>query len=347
MSHRFSPHRRPRPPAEQDPAPRVGVLTVFRDGVAQGSYGPDDDGADLLERAASPEHGEDMVTMAFDRPSPEELADVATRLDLPPLLTEDLIHTRQRPKVERHDDALFVVMKSAGYVDEAEDVVLTELHVVIRRHAVLVVRHGSEGSTAPVPDVPREVLALGPEAALYAVLDQVVDGYSPVLDEIELDLDQIERQVFTGDDAAPERIYRLSGEVIDLKHAIVPLREVVLRLQRGIAQEAVPAPLQQYLQDVEDHLRRATDRVVEISSGLDRIMTVNATLVGQRQNEDMKRISSWAAILFTPTLVAAIYGMNFAVMPELDWRWGYPASIALMLALGLGLFWAFKRRGWL
>ncbi|SDR82648.1 magnesium transporter [Paraoerskovia marina] len=350
MSPRFGPHRfgsgRVRTSRAIPPRPTSeGMVTLYRRGVADE---PSDDIPAAVTRARADEQGDLIATITYDRPTPADVARVASLLDLPPLLAEDLEHARQRPKVERHGDALFVVMKAADYVESAEDVVLTELHVVVLGNVVLVARHGGVHSPMKLDrEIPQEVLALGPEATLYAVLDQIVDGYFPVLQEIETDVDEIERQVFTGDDAAPERIYRLSGEVIDLKHAVIPLREVVARLRRGAPDHDVPPALEAYLQDVEDHLRRATDRVVEISSSLDRIMTVNATLVGQRQNEDMKRISSWAAILFTPTLVAAIYGMNFAFMPELQWRWGYPASMVLMLGLGLGLYWAFKRRGWL
>lgn len=345
-NHRFGSLRRTRvSPNESAPTDSVGTVTMYRDGI------PDEAELDVDEALAAL-HGPDsenvVIGISYDRPDPENIARIATLLELPHLLTEDLIHAGQRPKLERHGDAVFVVMKAASYVDDEEDVVLTELHVVVLGRIVMVMRHG--GTHRPMHldrDVPRELLALGPEAILYAVLDQIVDGYSPVLQEIEKDVDEIERQVFTGDDAAPERIYRLSGEVIDLKHAVIPLREVVARLGRSAPDHEISPVLQTYLQDVEDHLRRATDRVIEISSSLDRILTVNATLVGQRQNDDMKRISSWAAILFTPTLVAAIYGMNFAIMPELDWRWGYPASLGLMASLALLLFLAFKRRGWL
>ncbi|BDZ41711.1 magnesium transporter [Paraoerskovia sediminicola] len=332
-------------PSAVEPA-TTARITEYRDGVPVGTLD-----LDVPAAIAHAARSGSIVLVTYDHPHESEVAALAETLDLSPLLVEDLIHGKQRPKLERHGDALFAVVRSAAYVDDAEDVVLTELHVVLHGRTVVVVRHGVERDT-PWPTIDHtpvepDVLDLGPESFLYAMLDQVVDGYSPVLDAISTDVDEIERQVFTGDDAAPERIYRLTGEVIDLQRAVVPLRDVVARLRRGFTAHEVPTELQDYLQDVDDHLQRVAEHVAEVRDSLDRILTVNATLVGQRQNEDMKRISSWAAILFTPTLIAAVYGMNFAWMPELAWRWGYPASIVLMLVLGLGLFWAFKRRGWL
>ncbi|ROS75271.1 magnesium transporter [Cellulomonas sp. PhB143] len=335
------------------PAP-TAEITEYRGGVPVSAEQQATEHPGPQTVAAAIEHATrtgSIALVTYDHPDETEITALAETLSLPPLLVEDLIHGKQRPKLERHGDALFAVVRAAAYLDDQEDVVLTELHVVLQGRTVVVVRHGAErGAPWPTIDhtpVPPEVLDLGPESFLYAMLDQVVDGYGPVLDGIEVDVDEIERQVFTGDDAAPERIYRLSGEVIDLQRAVVPLRAVVARLRRGFDTHAVPRALQDYLQDVDDHLQRVAEHVAEVRDSLERILTVNATLVGQRQNEDMKRISSWAAILFTPTLVAAIYGMNFAWMPELAWHWGYPASIVLMLVLGLGLFWAFKRRGWL
>lgn len=162
-----------------------------------------------------------------------------------------------------------------------------------------------------------ELMRLGPESMAYQLLDAIVDRYFPVLDGLQTDKDQIERQVFSGDATAAERIYRLSQEVIDLLQASTALAKVVSRLQGGAEKYAIAPELQTYLQDVSDHLSRVVTEATELRESLSQILNVNATLVAQRQNEDMKKISGWAAILFAPTLVGAIYGMNFDVMPEL------------------------------
>jgi magnesium transporter len=191
------------------------------------------------------------------------------------------------------------------------------------------------------------LLALGPEAVVYRVIDAIVDGYEPVLRGLEIDKEQIERQVFSGDATVTERIYRLSQEVIDMLQTVSSMTEVVTALRGGFAKYGIPAELQKYLDDVADHLARHVAQTRELKESLTQILTVNSTLVAQRQNEDMKKISGWAAILFAPTLVGSIYGMNFDDMPELHWAFGYPMALGMMLAVGVGLYLFFKRAKWM
>lgn len=176
--------------------------------------------------------------------------------------------------------------------------------------------------------------------------EQHVDGYTPVLRRLEIDMEQIERQVFTGDATVTERIYRLSQEVIDLRQATSGLADVLQALRRGFDRYGIPDALQTYLRGVTDHLSRVDTRVGELRESLSQILTVNGTLVAQRQNEDMKKISGWAAILFAPTLIGGIYGMNFDDMPELHWAFGYPLAVGAMIAFALALFLIFKRQEW-
>jgi magnesium transporter len=277
---------------------------------------------------------------------------------------EDAIVAHQRPKLERYGDTLFVVLRAARYLDDSEEVEFGELHVFIGQNFVITVRHAESPDLAVVrkrlEDTP-ELLARGTEAVLYAILDAVVDGYAPVVAGISKDIDEIETQVFDGDPRVSRRIYELSREVIDFQRAAQPLIAIVEQITSGFDKYGIAVDLQQYLRDVADHVAHVNERVDEFRILLRDILTVNATLVAQRQNEDMqkitessnrqageaRKISAWAAIFFAPTLVSGIYGMNFTVMPELEWAFGYPAALVLMVAAATGLFVVFRRRHWL
>ncbi|SLM96176.1 Magnesium and cobalt transport protein CorA [Corynebacterium xerosis] len=334
--------------------------------VEQGvpSRQPDGDSmADALEFSrAAPDR---MVMFFYPQPAPEQITELGEAWDLHPLLLEDLLTAHQRPKLERYGDVLFLVVRSARYVDAQEEVDFAEFHLLLRPGAVAVLcQDGSwiDGTAGPQLDeehpltsTRRErsvfedvnLLELGPEAVLYRVLDTIVNGYDPVLKGLRVDQEQIERQVFSGDAAVAERIYRLSQEVIDMQQVITSLRDVIDDLQAGFGKYRIPGELQAYLDDVGDHLARAASRVRDLRDALSQILDVNGTLVAQRQNEDMKKISGWAAILFAPTLIGAIYGMNFDDMPELHWAYGYPMAIGMMIALGVLLYVIFKRSKWM
>lgn len=299
-------------------------------------------------------------------PAPDEAAiqELTEAWSLHPVLVEDLLHARQRPKLERYGEVLLLVVRSALYLDETEEVELSEFHILVRKGAVAVlcqdhrwidgtdseefiesIRRGQLREEQILLKDP-DLLRLGADAVLYRILDEIVDGYAPVLHGLGIDKEQIERQVFSGDAAVTERIYRLSQEVIDMQHATASLLEVVQSLDAGFEKYPVPDELETYLQDVTDHLTRAHAQAVEYRDALSQILNVNSTLVAQRQNEDMKKISGWAAILFAPTLIAAVYGMNFDHMPELHWAFGYPAAVFLMLGFAAALYGVFKWRKW-
>lgn len=297
----------------------------------------------------------------YPHPTSTDITELAGSWDLHPLLVEDLLHAGQRPKLERYGETLFLVVRSAWYIDAAEDVDFAEFHILLRPHAVAVLCQDGRwidgvdaGDASGATDAgeqtlldDEQLLQHGPEGVLYRLLDAVVDGYAPVLRGLEIDKEQIERQVFSGDATVTERIYRLSQEVIDLRQATAGLTDVVQSLRDGFDRYDIPDELQTYLQDVADHLRRIDNQVGELRESLSQILTVNGTLVAQRQNEDMKKISGWAAILFAPTLIGAIYGMNFENMPELSWAFGYPLAIGLMLAFAVVLFIIFKKQKWM
>ncbi|GGO60501.1 magnesium transporter [Microbacterium nanhaiense] len=301
-----------------------------------------------------------MALFLYAAPTPEEIAELASAWDLHPVLVEDLVHAGQRPKLERYGEVMFLVIRSAHYVDEAEEVDFAEFHVLMGPGAVAVLCQdgrwidGSDGVDLLEPTrhdkallSDEALLRLGPEAVVYRLIDAIVDGYPPVLQGVAIDKEQIERQVFSGERSVTERIYRLNLEVIEMQQTTTALAEIIDALRAGFRKYGVAEHLQAYLQDVSDHLARANARVAEYRSALSQILEVNATLVAQRQNEDMKKISGWAAIFFAPTLIAAIYGMNFRDMPELDWAYGYPFSLAVMLVFTIALYLIFKWRKWM
>jgi magnesium transporter len=298
------------------------------------------------------------------RPTDAELDAVAREFELHHLAVEDARKGHQRAKLERIGDTLFVVLRPARYLDDAERVEFGELHVFVGRDFAVTIRHAESPDLAKVRrrlEQSPDLLRKGPEAVLYAVLDEVVDEYLPVLSGLENDIDEIEEQLFDGDPAVTRRIYDLASEVMEFQRATRPLVDMFSSLERGFEKYGVDVELQRYLRDVLDHSIRAVERGESFRQLLQNALAVHTTLVGQRQNEEMRRltetsltqseevkkISSWAAIIFAPTLIGTVYGMNFDVMPELHWPFGYPFAIVLMVGLASGLYLVFKRRGWL
>lgn len=305
-----------------------------------------------------------MAWIGLYRPSPDEIRAIAEEFSLHPLAVEDALTGHQRSKLERYGDTLFVVLRPARYMDEIEEVEFGELHLFIGLDFVVTIRHAESPNLAKVRrrlEATPELLAMGPEAVLYAILDEVVDEYGPVIAGLENDIDEIEDQLFAGDEGVSRRIYDLSREVIDFQRASQPLVGMLEALLRGSEKYQVDLELQRYLRDVLDHALRIVERAGAFRSILENALTVQANLVGQRQNDEMRRmtelnltqneeikkISSWAAILFAPTLIGTVYGMNFDYMPELHWTLGYPFALLLMVGMGAGLYVVFKIKRWL
>ncbi|MCI0544418.1 MAG: magnesium and cobalt transport protein CorA [Actinobacteria bacterium] len=314
--------------------------------------------------AALEDHPDGMAWIGLYRPDEAEVHLLAEQFDLHPLAVEDAIHAHQRPKLERYDETLFVVLRPARYRDDLEEVEFGEVHVFTGERFVLTVRHSEAPEFRSVRlrlESQPDLLSQGPEAVMYSIIDQVVDGYYPVVAGLGNDIDEIEVEVFSGDPEVSRRIYELSREVADFQRATGPLGQVMADLSAGFDKYQVDEELQRYLRDVEDHLTQISERVEGYRAALRDMLTVNATLVAQRQNEEMRRlaeasnnqseevkkISAWAAILFAPTLIGTVYGMNFENMPELGWGAGYPIAIGLMGATCLTLYLVFKRRNWL
>ena len=298
-----------------------------------------------------------MAWIGLYRPDEIELLSVAEEFGLNLLIVEDALAGHQRSKLEQYGEQLFVVLRPARYLDDVERVEFGELHLFVGPNFVVTVRHAESPDLARVRkrvEQEPDLLKLGPQAVLYAVLDQVVDEYAPVAAGLENDIDEIEDQLFGGDAEVSRRIYELSREVIQFQRAISPLQTVVGELRSAADQYGVPPELRDNLGDVLDHVLRLIDRANAYRAILENALTLSSTLASNRlaetsieQNEQVKRISSWAAILFAPTLVGTIYGMNFEHMPELSWQFGYPLALLGMVLTGVVLYLTFKRNKWL
>jgi magnesium transporter len=285
--------------------------------------------------------------IGLHEPSEDEFDAVRREFGLHELAVEDAIKAHQRPKLEVYGDTLFTVLKTAQLVDD--DLVLGEVLVFVGDTFIITVRHGETDlhrvrlTLEGRPDL----LGHGPTAALWGILDKVTDDYLPLIQELDARVQALEQEVFSpshGDASA--RIYGLKRTVLEVHQAVTPLEGPVDGLASGMY-PIVPEQMRPYLRDVHDHLLREMGRIIEIRELLTSILTANLTQASFRQNEDVRKISAWAAIIAVPTAIAGIYGMNFEHMPELEWRLGYPLVLALIAGVCLMLYWRFRRAGWL
>jgi magnesium transporter len=309
---------------------------------------------DLTEMADACRDGGGMAWIGLYRPTREEFVEVTREFDLHELAVEDAVNAHQRSKLERYGDTAFCVLRPARYIDETETVEFGEVHVFAGPQFVITVRH----SEAPDLHAVRtemesrpDLLRRGPVAVLHAIMDRVVDDYVPVVRGVENDIDEIEDEVFDAAADASRRIYELTREVINFQRAINPLPGMLDQL---MAAGGADDEERRYLRDVQDHALRLQEQTDAFRQLLQNILNVNLTLetkalseVSNAQNEEVKKISAWAAILFAPSVVGTIYGMNFRHMPELHWQYGYVYALALMVGIALTLYLIFKRRNWI
>ncbi|KND38447.1 magnesium and cobalt transport protein CorA [Streptomyces acidiscabies] len=315
-------------------------------------------GADLVEtveRVRKQGHG--FVWLGLHEPTNAEFAGIAELFDLHPLAVEDAVEAHQRPKVERYGETLFAVFKTVCYVEHEQltatsEVVNTgEIMVFVGPDFVITVRHGRHGSLGPLREeleADTAQLAKGPSAVLHAIADHVVDDYLHVTDAMQADIDQVETDVFAEDGARadPGRIYQLKRELLELKRAVVPLGRPLLDLaDRPV--RVVDPEIQAYFRDVSDHLQRVTEQIAAFDELLNSILQAHLAQVTVAQNEDMRKITAWAAVIAVPTMVCGIYGMNFDHMPELRWKFGYPLVLGVIATACLALYRGFRRNGWL
>jgi magnesium transporter len=289
-----------------------------------------------------------FVWIGLHEPTRAEFDAVSGEFDLHELAVEDAIKAHQRPKLERYGDVLFLVLKTTRYI-EPDEIEFGEILLFIGERFVVSVRHGEAvplaGVRAKVEARP-DLLRCGPMAVVHAILDEVVDAYPPVMEALERDIEEVEQEVFSEDRRNPaQRIYQLKREMIEFARAVTPLVEPLERMTTG--RTRVPDGLETYFRDVLDHLLRLAQHVEGTRELLNSVLQSNLAQVGVRQNEDMRKISAWVAIIAVPTMIAGVYGMNFEHMPELEWEAGYPLAIAVMVVACVSLWRYFKRVGWL
>ncbi|GGJ01862.1 magnesium/cobalt transporter CorA [Streptomyces brasiliensis] len=326
---------------------------IYRDG--ERAEEPEDL-SDALAQARA--QGDSFLWIGLYEPTEREFALVTEEFALHPLAVEDALKAHQRPRLEVYDDSLFMVLKPVNYEPNSDTVTAGELMVFLGDSFVVTVRHG-EG--APLNAIRRhmeeqhEMLKHGPTGVLYAITDSVVDHYLEVATELGTDLEELEAEVFSpsggGSRNTASRIYTFKRQVLEFRRATVPLAAPTTRLA-GQGPNVTPVPFVQdkarpFFRDVTDHLMRVNESVESLDRLVSDILSAHLAQMSVRQNDDMRKISAWAAMAAIPTLIAGIYGMNFGHMPELHWLYGYPAVIALMAALEVLLYCMFKRRGWL
>lgn len=317
---------------------------------------------DALERLGG------FAWIGLYRPDEEELGLAAAEFGLHELAVEDALTGLQRAKLDRYAETRFVVLRPARYIDEDETVEFGEVHLFVGDNFVIAIRHAESPNLrrvrARLEETP-ELLERGPLGVLYAIVDQVVDEYEPVVKGLQNDIDEIEYQLFSGDRAVTRRIYDLAGEVMELQRAIRPLTGILTTLRQDLETDLREDPraleLRRSFRDVLDHVVTITEKTEEFRQTLSNALMTHTTLVAQQQNDEMRRltetslrqaeqakkISGWAAIIFAPSLVAGVYGMNFTFMPWLSSPWGFAIAILIMAAFGGALYILFRARGWL
>ncbi|MGW0949629.1 magnesium and cobalt transport protein CorA [Streptomyces sp. NPDC002623] len=340
-------------PARSPLGSTVVNCVIYRDGVRQ-------EAAPTVEESVARvrKRGHGFVWLGLHEPTETEFARVAELFGLHPLAVEDAVHAHQRPKAEQYGEVLFAVFKTVTYVEHAEltatsEVVDTgEIMVFTGPDFAVTVRHGRHGSLGPLREdleARPDLLAKGPSAVLHAIADHVVDDYVTVADAVQNDIDQVETDVFSPHSprsADAGRIYQLKRELLELKRAVVPLARPVYRLATE-PRACVDKEIQAYFRDVADHLARVTEQITAFDALLDSILQAHLAQVTVAQNEDMRKITAWAAIVAVPTMVCGVYGMNFEHMPELRWRFGYPLVLAVIATACFVIHRGFKRNGWL
>jgi magnesium transporter len=294
-----------------------------------------------------------FVWIGLYEPTPSEFFAVQREFGLHDLAVEDAVKAHQRPKLEVYGNDLFVVLKTARYIDLTESVEFAEIQVFVGESYVVTVRHGEASALAEARrllEKDREHLRQGPITVLHAVVDRVVDDYEPVIAGLDNDVREIEVDVFDADRNfridPSQRIFKLKREVLDFHRHTKPFSEALLRLQTGVVPHCAVG-MREYFRDVQDHLLKVVSEIENFRDLLSDVLDANLAQVTVRQNDDMRKISALVAVAAVPTVIGAIYGMNFEHMPELTWTFGYPLSLALMGVVCLALYLRFKRSGWL
>jgi len=297
-----------------------------------------------------------FVWVGLREPNQAEMQEVADVFGLHPLAVEDAVCAHQRPKLERYDDTLFLVLKTVNYVPhesvtQARQIVETgEIMVFVGKDFVVTVRHGEHGGLSEVRkrmDADPEQLCLGPYVVMHAIAHDVVNHYLEVSHLVEADIDAIEEVAFApGSKVDVEPIYLLKREVVELRRCVNPLSGAFQRIQHE-NKDLISKEVRRYMRDLADHHAEAAEHIGSYDEMLNSLIQAALARVGMQQNSDMRKISAWAGIIAVPTMIAGIYGMNFQFMPELKWQWSYPVVIAVMVGSCLALYFSFRKVNWL
>jgi magnesium transporter len=325
------------------PGQNVDVIidcAVYRDGVREST----DQDQQSLAAALTGLGEDDFLWIGIGNPTTDEMQWIGSTLGLHPLAVEDALEAHQRPKVERYPDHLFMSLRTVSYSDD--DITTHEVNIFLGPNYLLTVRHGGPGlsEARKAAEAMIEPLSHGPTAALYAVVDNIVDHYEFVARELEIDVQEVETSVFSNERSNDStRIYRLKRETLEFRRAVMPLKEPVNRF----ATTSMPEDSRPYFRDIADHLSRASEAIDSIDHLLDNALNAHLAQLSVQQNEDMRKLTAGATIFAVPTAIAGIYGMNFEHMPELTWTYGYPICVAVIGVLCSYIYWRFKRSGWL
>jgi magnesium transporter len=347
-------HRRPTGPHAPIPVPLSAYVVdcaVYVDGERLPGHWSH---AEAVEEVRKRRDG--FVWIGLHEPDQDQIQGVADTFGLHELAVEDAVQAHQRPKLERYDETLFMVLKTVTYVPHespttANEIVETgEIMAFIGRDFIVTVRHGNHSGLAHVRkelDAAPDRLRAGPAAVLHGIADHVVDRYLEVTDRIENDIDVIESRVFAPRTSiSAEQIYLMKREILELRRAVMPLANPLRRLAEGYT-PLVPEQVRSYFRDVDDHLTTVSERVVGYDEQLTTLVDATLAKITLQQNTDMRKITAWAAILAVPTMIAGIEGMNFVDMPEQTWRFGYPLISLVIVIACVVLYRIFRRNKWL
>ncbi len=315
----------------------------YQDGARQ------NDAPLALAEAAERCREDGFIWLGMHDPEPAELTEVAERFDLPALAVEDAMKAHQRPKLEDYGDGFFLVLHTARYLDDVEEVEFGEVHVFTGQRFVIVIRHGAASelhSARERLEARPELLREGPASAVWAIMDKVVDDYEPVMAGLENDVEEVEVDVFGERSDETKRIYFLRRELAEFYRAVHPLLQPLDQLVSA-RKAATSTLLGEHMRDISDHVKRIEDAISTQRELLTSVLQANLAVISVQQNDVVKKISGWAAIITVPTLIASIYGMNFDHMPELHWQVGYPLALTMMVVAGLFLHRLLRRAGWL
>jgi len=348
------PIAKPRPPVEQrhDVEQVIGDCGVYENGQRRPGRVP------LKEAGKVARDTEGFVWIGLQQPTAQDIAEVANEFALPGLAVEDAVKAHQRPKLDVYDDVVFVVLKPVRYIDHEQVIEVAEIAIFLGPGFVVTVRHGESLVLGQVRDeldrTDSELVTHGPTAVLYRTADLIVDGYEDAIERINEDVDDIEARVFGGgEEDHAQRIYKLKREIAEFRRAVLPLADPLRRLSEGSVPGVDPLAAH-YFRDVHDHLMRAADAIEGHERMLNDVLQADLAQVGVRhsqiavrQNEDLRKISAWAAIALVPTAIAGIYGMNFDNIPELHWKYGYFLVVGLIISICVVLYLLFRRNRWL